>query len=64
MHPDLVRAVYHLAADWHSGQWPRGYRLLCHAYNYALRHGIDLDRQTRASRKLYRQLERRYAHNL
>jgi len=64
MNRNLVRAVYHLAADWYSGQWSRGYRLLCCVQRYARKHNIDLDRQTRASRKLYRQLERRYAHVL
>lgn len=64
MHPDLVRAVYHLAADWHSGQWSRGYKLLCRVYNYAQRHGIDVHRRTRASQRLYLQLESRYANKL
>jgi len=26
-----LRALYVLAADYHSGMWSRGYRLMCHA---------------------------------
>lgn len=26
---NLTRVLYHLTADYHSGQWSRGYRLLC-----------------------------------
>ncbi len=64
MNPTLIRALYHLASDWHSGQWSRGYRLLCRTYNYARKHGIDVQRMTRAARRLYRLLEARYAHKL
>ena len=64
MNPDLIRAIYELAYEYHSGQWSRGYRLLCYVQRYARKHGIDLDRETRASRKLYRQLERHYAAKL
>lgn len=60
----LVRALYHLAAEWHSGQWSRGYRLLCRVQRYARRHGIAVERQTRASRRLSRQLAGRYAGKL
>jgi hypothetical protein len=64
MNPTLIRALYHLASDWHSGQWSRGYRLLCGVYRYAQRHGIDVQRTTRASRRLYRHLESRYSTKL
>lgn len=61
MNPDVIRAIYQLVCEWHSGQWSRGYRLLCHVQVYARRHGINLDRITRASQRLCRQLEQRYA---
>jgi hypothetical protein len=64
MNPDMIRAIYQLANEYHSGQWSRGYRLLCRVQQYARRHGIDLDRETRASQKLYRQLAKRYATQL
>lgn len=64
MKPNLIRALYRLSSDWHSGQWSRGYRLLCRVYNYAQRHGVDVHRSTRASQRLYRQLESRYADKL
>jgi hypothetical protein len=64
MNANLIVAMYHLASDWHSGQWSRGYRLLCWVYNYARKHGIDVHRQTRASRRLYRHLAERYADKL
>ncbi|OPZ86746.1 MAG: hypothetical protein BWY76_00796 [bacterium ADurb.Bin429] len=64
MHPNLIRAVYHLASAWHSGLWSRGYRLLCRVYRYAHKHGIDVQRQTRASRRLYWRLVARYKDRL
>ena len=57
-------AIYQLAYEHHSGQWSRGYKLLCQAQRYARKHGIDLDRETRASRRLYFQLAVRYGENL
>jgi len=42
MKANLIRALYRLSSDWHSGQWSRGYRLLCRVYNYARKHGIDV----------------------
>lgn len=35
---NLTRVLYHLAADYHSGQWSRGYRLLCHCQRRLKRH--------------------------
>ncbi|HOF89045.1 MAG TPA: hypothetical protein PLZ36_13225 [Armatimonadota bacterium] len=64
MNATLIRAVFRLASDWHSGQWSRGYKLLCTTYNHAKRRGIDVQRQTRASRRLYRQLVARYKDSL
>ena len=29
LNPDLYDALYWFTADYHSGQWSRGYRLLC-----------------------------------
>lgn len=29
MSPDRLIGLAHVAARWHSGQWSRGYRLLC-----------------------------------
>lgn len=64
MNIDLVIALYGLATDWHSGQRSRGYHLFCTVYNYARRRGIDVQRTTRTSRRLYRQLEQQYADKL
>ena len=62
MRPSLIRDLYHLASDYHGGQWSRGYRLLCRTYSYARRHGITLYpyRPTRH----YRQLSARYGNKL
>jgi hypothetical protein len=64
MNPDLIRAIYQLAYEWHSGQWSRGYRLLCRVQRYARKHAIDLDRQTRTSQRLYIKLAARYGTKL
>lgn len=60
MPPDLIRALYWLAYEYHSGQWSRGYRLLCRVQRYARKHGIDVQAETRGSRSLLRQLAARY----
>ncbi len=62
--PDLIRALYTLAYEHHSGQWSRGYRLLSRVQRYARKHSIDLDCETRASRRLYQQLAARYGATL
>ena len=62
MTPSFVRDIYHLASDWHSGQWSRGYRLLCRVYQYAQRHGIPLYPYRRSRR--YQRLRMRYHRSL
>ena len=62
--PDLIRALYQLAYEYHSGQRSGGYRLLCRVQRYARKHGIDVDRQTRKSQCLYRTLAARYGNRL
>lgn len=64
MNPDVIRAIYQLAYEYHSGQWSRGYRLLCRVQRYARRHDIDLDCHTRASERLYQKLAARYGRKL
>lgn len=39
-----LTAVYKLGRDYHSGQWSKGYRLLCIADQRARRQGISLGR--------------------
>lgn len=58
---DLVRAIYALAVSYYSGQWSRGYRLLCRVKRYAERHGVNLEVKTRASQQLLKRLVKRYA---
>lgn len=58
--PDLIRALFLLAYEYHSGQWSRGYRLLCQVQRYARKHSIDLDIETRASHRLFLRLAARY----
>jgi len=62
--PDLIRALYTLAYEHHSGQWSRGYRLLCRVKRYAKRHQIDIDSETRTSRRLYMKIAARYGDKL
>ena len=64
VNPDVVKAIYAIAYEYHSGQWSRGYRLLCRVQRYARKHGIDLDAETSASRKLYHTLAARYGAKL
>lgn len=59
-------AIYQFCADYHSGQWSRGYRLLC-ATDKALRRkqigGDYLSRGSRqyANRELYQYLKNNYS---
>lgn len=62
--PDLIRAIHILAFEHHSGQWSRGYRLLCRVQQYSCKHDIDLDRQTSASQRLYIKLAAHYGSKL
>ena len=62
--PDVIRAIYLLAFEYHSGQNSHGYRLLCRVQQYARKHGIDLDIETRASRRLFHCLAARYGSKL
>ena len=39
---DYLIALYHAANDCHSGQWSKGYLLLCHASRY-LRQWYQID---------------------
>lgn len=64
MNPNVVRAIYQLAYEHHSGQWSRGYRLLCRVQRYARKHDIDIDHDTRASQRLYQRLAARYGNKL
>ena len=64
MQTDLIIALHHFCADWHNGQWSRGYRIQCHVQRYARRHNINIDRQTYASRLLYQQLAKHYANKI
>lgn len=42
MNPIRIAAIYTFAAHYHSGQWSRGYRLLCRARRAWLRRaGIE-----------------------
>lgn len=41
---DKIRALYWFASDYHSGQWSRGYRLLCVADRALERNGHNWDR--------------------
>jgi len=43
LNDDSLVALYNIACDWHSGQWSRGYRLLCHARRLLERRGINLE---------------------
>ena len=62
--PDVIRGIFQLAYEYHSGQWSRGYRLLCRVQQYARKHTIDLDIETRASRRLYHRLAAQYGDKL
>lgn len=43
LNDDSLLALYHIACDWHGGQFSRGYRLLCHARRLLERRGLRLD---------------------
>lgn len=60
-------AVCHVANDYHSGQWSRGYRLLCACLRFLARHGCEnpIDMTLPAAQQtLYRRLASRYGDTL
>jgi hypothetical protein len=59
----LIHAVLNFASDYHSGQWSRGYRLLCRSFEAARRYGMHhpLDYgMTPKAQEVYNYLVRRY----
>jgi hypothetical protein len=63
---ELALALAHFANDYHSGQWSRGYRLLCAVQRRVRRWGwsdwrpLDIPLSVGAE-KIYRRLVARYA---
>jgi hypothetical protein len=41
MSTNKLYAIAHFANDYHSGQWSRGYRLLCMAHKLLIRKGLS-----------------------
>lgn len=69
MKTNTILAVYAVAADYYSGQWSRGYRVLCTAGRRLQAKGISgayLERCLHAIRKTrqYEKLAREYANKL
>ena len=65
MKVENLLAIYQFCADYHSGQWSRGYRLLCRTHTALKRRKIGGDYLSRpyrrfANRDLYRYLEENY----
>jgi hypothetical protein len=63
MTSEIAQALYDLARNYHSGQWSRGYRLMCAVQRHAMRHGIRLHDRIIES-PLYLSLIERYRHIL
>jgi hypothetical protein len=60
---DLYGAIYLFCARYHSGQWSRGYRLLCRLETAGYRPGIGIQSgrfESEEQRAIYRHLVRRY----
>jgi hypothetical protein len=61
---DFLVALYHVAADYHSGQFSKGYRLGCLSSMYLDRwydHFVTLDEElTPAQQKIYFALVERH----
>lgn len=55
---DLYGALYLLCTRWHSGQWSRGYRLLCRMERAGYRPGLSIREgngfESEEQRALYR----------
>ena len=61
---DFLVALYHFGAYYHSGQWSRGYRLMCQAATYLKReYGVNVtldDCLTWEQAKIYFYLAEKY----
>jgi hypothetical protein len=55
-----MHTICHFANDWHSGQWSRGYRLLCRTQRWLARHRVTRPLDARMSK----QQKALYAHLL
>jgi hypothetical protein len=65
---DFLIALYFVCADYHSGQWSKGYRLLCLAHLYCEKWygftpSLD-DRLTENQKRLAVEIVRKYANVL
>lgn len=61
---NLTRVLYHLAADYHSGQSSRGYRLACRCLRKLNRRGYWSGAMNAEERRLYDELAARYGDKL
>lgn len=65
---DFLIALVYLAADYHSGQFSKGYKLGCQAHAYALREfGVNISLNIGLSpqqQKLYFKLAEKYQNRL
>lgn len=75
MNPDFIFALYVFCANYHSGQWSRGYRIMSRISQRGIRlsdsawHAIEGNRHSKnaawdeweSARTYYRQLKRKYA---
>jgi hypothetical protein len=74
MNPTTIAALYTFAAHYHSGQWSRGYRLLCmaeRAWERRAKIGVRLDywerevtREGSRLKEIYDHLVSEYAGNV
>lgn len=64
---DLTHAICHFAADYHSGQASRGYKLLCRAIRRANRQGcmrpLDVP-MSETAYEIYAELEEKYTNKI
>jgi hypothetical protein len=65
----FIRTLYCVCCDFHSGQWSKGYELLCLCTRYAEQWGISLPLDgtydlSQSERELYNKLTEKYAHRL
>ena len=63
----LIHALCHFCNDYHSGQWSRGYRILCRSLDWLKTHGLDrpIDIPLRPiGQRIYQQLVNKYQGNI
>lgn len=58
---DLIAAIYLFCADYHSGQWSRGYRILSRIETRYRPRNLDLLREEETVKCIYDQLVKNYA---